>query len=575
MIMMQFRDDGSTTAWPVTASLGRSEAETLLEGERRILEMVAKGDALPLTLDAVCRLVEGNANGLLASVLLVDGDRLRHGGAPSLPKAYTDAIDGALIGPRVGSCGTAAFRREQVIVSDIASDPLWADHRAIALPYSLRACWSTPIVSSDGGVIGTFAMYYREPRSPSRRDQDVIAKITHLAGIAIERKMTLEKLQRSEAYLAEAQRLTRTGTWAWGARGEKMLYCSDEMLRIFGFDPQDGVPSEKFWERIAPEDRDRVRDTFRNALRTKSDLADEYRIILPDGAIKHIHVIGHPVSDETGEVVECIGTIVDVTERKRMEEERERLGRLEADLAQTNRVSLMGELTASMAHEIKQPMAGAVAFAQACARWLGRDVPDVAKAGDAAAKMINNVMGAVEIIDRIRSLYGRGAPKREALDLNQIVREITAMLGDMAKRNSVSIRTDLDPQLPRTTGDRVQLQQVLLNLMRNGVEAMQSGGGELTVTSSKTEDRQLLISVSDSGVGLPAQDSERIFDAFFTTKPKGAGMGLSISRRIIESHEGRLWASPNAVRGATFQFTLPFRRETARYRASMKRSTAS
>jgi signal transduction histidine kinase len=222
-----------------------------------------------------------------------------------------------------------------------------------------------------------------------------------------------------------------------------------------------------------------------------------------------------------------------------------------------HRVSLMGELTASLAHEIKQPMTAAVAKASVCARLLRRNVPDVAQACDVASKMIDDVMRAANIMDRIGSLYGRGASKREALDLNQIIREIAAMLGDVAKRNSVSIRTDLDRQLPRTIADRIQLQQVLMNLMRNGIDAMQTDGGELTVRSRKTPDRQLLISVSDSGVGLPVDGGERIFDAFFTTKPQGTGMGLSISRRIIQSHHGRLWASPNAVRGAIFQFTLP------------------
>lgn len=555
--MVQFRGRGTTKALPKTTSISRSEAESLFEGERHILEMVAKGDALPRILDALCRLVEENAKGVLASILLVDGDRLRHGGGPSLPKGYTDAIDGGLIGPRAGSCGTAAFRGEQVIASDIATDPLWADYRAIALPHSLRACWSTPIVSSENRVIGTFAMYYREPRSPSRHDQEIIARITHLAWIAIEREITHEKLLRSEAYLAEAQRLTHTGTWAWGARDEKMLYCSDEMFRIFGFDPQQGVPSEKLWERMAPEDLNRVRGVFKKALREKRDFADEYRIILPDRTVKDIDVIGHPVIDKAGEVVEYVGTIVDVTERKRVEQERERLRELEADLGHMSRVSLMGELAASLAHEIRQPMTGAVVNAHTCARLLSRDVPDVAQACVAASKLVNDIMRAANIMDRIGSLYGRGASERETLDLNQIIQEIAAMLGDVAKRSSVSIRTDLDPQLPRTIADRIQLQQVLMNLMRNGIEAMLSDGGELTVTSRRTEDRQLLISVSDSGVGLPGQESQRIFDAFFTTKPQGTGMGLALSRRIIEAHEGRLWAGPNAVRGANFQFTLP------------------
>src|SRR4030081_2011277 len=196
--------------------------------------MVAKGDSLTEILDSLCRLVEEPAKGVLASILLLDGDRLRHGGAPSLPKAYTDAINGAVIGPSAGSCGTAAYRGEPVIVEDIATDPLWADYRDLALPHSLCACWSTPVFSSQGKVIATFAMYYREPRRPTQRDQEVIDQITHLAGAAIQQKLAEDKLQRSETYLAEAQKLTHTGGWVWDARTHKVLYCSKEMYRIYG-----------------------------------------------------------------------------------------------------------------------------------------------------------------------------------------------------------------------------------------------------------------------------------------------------------------------------------------------------
>jgi signal transduction histidine kinase len=195
--------------------------------------------------------------------------------------------------------------------------------------------------------------------------------------------------------------------------------------------------------------------------------------------------------------------------------------------------------------------------AGACMQWLRGDAPAVDEARNAASKMIATAMRAADIIDRIGSLYRHGTPERRSVDLNEIVREMTVLLGDMASRNSVSIRTELDLGLPTATADRVQLQQVLMNLMLNGVEAMKDTGGELTVTSRRTEEDQLLISVSDSGIGLPSEDTERIFGAFFTTKPQGTGMGLSLSRRIIEAHGGRLWASPNDVRGAVLQFTLP------------------
>src|SRR6266481_3425058 len=232
----------------------RKRAESLLAAEKRILEMVAKGDSLTEILDSLCRLVEEPARGVLASILLLDGDRLRHGGAPSLPKAYTDAINGAVIGPSAGSCGTAAYRGEPVIVEDIATDPLWADYCDLAFPHSLRACWSAPVFSSQGKVIATSAVYYREPRRPTQRDQRIIDQVTHLAGVAIQQKLAQEKLQRSEAYLAEGQKLTHTGSWAWDPRTQKMLYCSEEMFRIFGLDPRENLPSrDNFRQQIHPE----------------------------------------------------------------------------------------------------------------------------------------------------------------------------------------------------------------------------------------------------------------------------------------------------------------------------------
>jgi signal transduction histidine kinase len=195
--------------------------------------------------------------------------------------------------------------------------------------------------------------------------------------------------------------------------------------------------------------------------------------------------------------------------------------------------------------------------ARACLRWLQREPPAIGEARQSLSRIVNDVDRAAGIIDRNRSLYRRGALQRDPLDLNEIIREMVVLLHDAAHRHSISIRTDLDAALPMTTADRVQLQQVLMNLMLNGIEAMRVESGELSVTSKHTEDGQLSISVSDSGIGLPSGEPERIFEAFFTTKPQGTGMGLSISRRIIESHGGRLWATPNAGRGATFQFTLP------------------
>src|SRR5438874_4646437 len=301
----------------------RKRREALLAGENKVLEMVTKGESLANILDSLCLLVEEQSSDVLASILLMDpnGKQLRHGGAPNLPKTYTQAIDGAFIGPAVGSCGTAAYRAEQVIVSDIAADPLWADFRELALAHSLRACWSTPIFSSEGKVIGTFAMYYREPRSPSPPEQDAIRHTTHLAGVAIERKLAESARRQSEAYLAEAQRLSHTGSWAWTPATGEIRYWSDETYRLLGFDPEAGPPRfEKFFGRLHPEDQNRVRELFGIAIAEKADFETDYRVVHPNGDVKDIHAVGHPVSDEAGHFVEFVGTVIDITESKRAEE---------------------------------------------------------------------------------------------------------------------------------------------------------------------------------------------------------------------------------------------------------------
>jgi PAS domain S-box-containing protein len=665
-------------------------AETILVVERRILEMVARGDSLPEILDSLCRYVEAQASGVLASISLLDGDRLRHGAAPSLPKAYIDAINGAAIGPSAGSCGTAAYRGEPVIVEDLATDPLWSAYRDLALSHSLRACWSTP-VSSQGKVIATFAMYYGEPRRPTTRDREMIDQITNLAGVAIQRKLAQEKLQRSEAYLAEAQKLTHTGSWAWDVRNQRVLYCSDEMFRIFGLDPLESLPSRKnFRQRVHPEDRDWVDERFERSLREKVDSFDEYRVLLPDGTIKHINSSGHPILDEDGEVIEFIATAVDVTERKRAELERRRLASLveqagdlmaisdlgggtpiyineaglkmvgfdsweeakerrgihyifpedrqfvnevlwpavlergswsgemrfrhfktgdpipilysafriddpetgqpanvanvcrditerkraeaearensqryhemQLELAHANRVATVGQLTASIAHEIIQPLAATVTNAETALRWLGRGSSHLKEVQEALASIVDDSVRAAELVKRIRALMKKEPPRKDRLEVNGVILEILEVMRSEALKHGVSILTELADPLPVVEADRVQLQQVLLNLIVNALEAMgadDEGPKELLISTGKAEPSGARVAVQDSGPGLEALMLERVFESFYTTKPTGFGLGLSICRSIIEAHGGRLWASKNQRRGATFQFTLP------------------
>jgi len=285
----------------------------------------------------------------------------------------------------------------------------------------------------------------------------------------------------------------------------------------------------------------------------------EFRVVKPDGTVKHIHGIGHPVLSPSGELVQVVGTMVDITEHKRADEGRERLRQLEADLAHINRVSTMGELTASLAHEIKQPIGAAVTNAEVCVRLLDRAQPDIGEARVAALEMAKDARRAAEIIDRVRSLYQKGSSQQETIEVNEVIGEMVVMLQNEADRHSVRISTDLAGELPKVMADRVQLQQVLMNLMLNGIEAMLDTSGELSIKSKLADDGQLLISVTDTGVGLPTENAGHVFNPFFTTKSQGTGLGLAITRSIVESHGGRIWANGNSGRGATFFFTLPSR----------------
>jgi PAS domain S-box-containing protein len=373
-------------------------------------------------------------------------------------------------------------------------------------------------------------------------------------------KRAEEALRRSESYLAEGQRLTHTGSWVWQVAGREALHLSEEWFRIYGFDPEEGMPSwEKRRQRIHPQDRAMWEKALDRAIAERSNYELEFRILLPDGTVKHIHTVGHPVLSAAGDLVQFVGSSTDVTERKRAEEA---LRQAQADLAHVSRVTTMGELTASLAHEVNQPIAAAVTNANTCLRWLAGDTPNVEEARDAAMRIVKGGTRAAEIISRIRLLFKKGTSDRELVDLNQVIQEILGLLHGEITRHSVSVRTELASDLPQVMGDRVQLQQVMMNLIMNSIDAMKDVDGTraLAIQSQHAENEQVMVSVSDTGVGLPPQ-ADRMFDAFFTTKLHGTGMGLAISRSIIESHGGRLRAAANPPRGATFFFTVPIQVE--------------
>ncbi len=373
---------------------------------------------------------------------------------------------------------------------------------------------------------------------------------------SVDRRFAEQKLQRSEAYLEEAQRLSHTGSFGWRPATGEILW-SDETFRIFQFDRATIPTVELILQRIHPEDAGLVQQITERASRDGKDFDYECRLAMPDGSIKNVQVVAHVVRAASGRNgIEFVGALTDITERKHAEEA---LRQAQADLAHVSRVTTMGELTASLAHEVNQPITAAVTDANACLRWLTRDSPDVEEARAAAARIVKDAMRAADIVSRIRLLFKKSTPPRELVDLNEVIREMVVLLRGEATRYSVSIRTELAPDPPLVMGDRVQLQQVMMNLMMNGTDAMKTVDGtrELAITSQPADQEECLVSVSDTGVGLPAQQADQIFNAFFTTKPHGTGMGLSISRSIVESHGGRLWAGSNSPCGASFYFTLP------------------
>ena len=288
---------------------------------------------------------------------------------------------------------------------------------------------------------------------------------------------------------------------------------------------------DQWLQRIHPEDCEKVKLANERTFLNKVNCDVEFRIVKLDGTVRHIHGIGHPVLSPSGER-QVVGTMVDITEPKRAEEAREKLRQLEADLAHTNRVSTLGEMAASLAHEIKQPIAAAITSANSCMEWLAHEPPNLDRARAAAARIDKYGNRAAEIIDRIRSFYRKSPPQRELVDVNGIIQEMLTLLKGEATRSSIAVRTDLSAELPKIIVDRVQLQQVFMNLMLNGIEAMEDSGGELTV-KSQLRDGQPQFSVSDTGVGLPTEGVDQMFSAFFTTKPQGSGMGLAISRSIV------------------------------------------
>jgi signal transduction histidine kinase/GAF domain-containing protein len=534
------------------------EEEFFRAGQSGVLEMIAADAPLADVLTSLVVLMEGQAEGLRCSILLLnhDGKHVRHGAAPNLPEAYVKAVNGAPIGPRNGSCGTAMYRRRPVVVTDVMTDPLWADYRELAKICGLRACWSTPILSAQGDVLGSFAMYREENRGPLPDETRLTQIATHIAGIAIERQRQQEILREREARINLAAESADLAFWILYP-GQNAAWMSEKGRLIYGFDSNLPLTCDLLLSRVHPDERADVKAAYDRACALSGTFESEHRLLLPYGKTRWVIMRGRCLTDEEGNLLETIGVTLDVSAQKQADLQ---LQHQREEMAHRNRVSLMGEMTASFAHELNQPLTAIANNASAARRFIERGNIDPALLQQLLQDMVADSQRAGEVIRGIRSLVRKETSVHTLLDLNSVITETVRLVStDVLSRESV-VTTELDPQLPQVKATLVQIQQVLLNLIINALDAMEGlppAERRIIISTRSDKGDVVEVSVRDFGTGLPKDRPDKVFDHFFSTKQKGMGMGLAIVRSIIEAHGGTIVGENAPDRGASMIVRLP------------------
>lgn len=558
------RDPQSATSFPHYESLDIRESPRVCSAcgiayvGAMIGGLIRQGRPLPIVLGALCRLFDAATEGYASSVLLFDrfGTRIRHAIGPGLPSAYTRLLEGLPVIRDDGACDGTCCDKPESTLAQLMSDSLQEDNdQALVRTYGFKPCWRRPILSLTGEPLGILTIYQREADGYAPFPSALLHQLSDVASIAIERTRREESARRSELLLAKAQHLSSTGSFSWCVATDELTW-SEALYRIFEFNPAVCVRLEQVITRIHPEDLPSFHALVERVRRGGGDLDCEHRLLMPDGSIKYLHLVADGTRDPDGQL-EYIGAIQDITERRLSEQA---LDKLRAELAHVTRVTSLGALAASIAHEVNQPLLGIMTNASSCLRVLAADPPDLEIARETARRAIRDSQRASDVITRLRTLFSKRSVTNELVNLNETIREVLALLFGELQRHGAVVQVELCEALPPVVGDRVQLQQVILNLVMNAAEAMSAVNDRarrLTIRTELPRGHCVRLSVQDDGVGISHQDVTRLFDAFYTTKSGGMGIGLSVSRSIVENHRGRLWAEANTGPGATFSFSIP------------------
>jgi len=535
-------------------------AEALTAGQMRVLEMIAADAPLRETLTVLLEAVEAQFPDMLCSVQLLDeaGTHIRHGAAPTLPPEFSQAFDGAPIGPQAGSCGTAVFRREPVFVADIASDPLWDAYRHMALPVGLRACWSTPIFDPQGRVLGTFAIYYRQPGLPRAEHLRLIEAASHTATICINRHRTEEALKESEARFRQVMENIEEVFWMTNAAKTQMLYLSPAYEKIWQRTCASVYADPSAWlDAVHPDDRERV-GTDTRTKQSRGDYVEEYRVVRPDGSVRWISERAFPIRDADGKPYRIAGVAEDVTARRELEEQ----------FRQSQKMEAIGALAGGIAHDFNNVLSAINGNAELALQDVGAEhaaqqsIREILKAGSRAKNLVQQIL----------TFTRAQQPQRVVLSLAPVVEETAGFLR-VALPSTAELVVSLAPDVPNVLANATQVQQVLLNILTNAWHALGAERGSIEVTLRRVvlgEDAARLdaelhagvyarLSVRDTGRGMDDATRARIFEPFFTTKSQlqGTGLGLAVAHGIVDGHEGAIVVTSAVGAGSTFDIYFP------------------